>query len=209
MILFTSFYAIVAAAIGYLIGSIPFGLLLTRYFGAGDIRQIGSGNIGATNVLRTGRKDLAAATLALDMLKGTFAYFLVGWLYSRALDPSQVLTASLDAAAAAFFGHIYPYWLDFKGGKGVATYLGGLIAASLPGAIAFAATWLAVAGVTRRSSAAALAASVAAPAVILFYIGDPQTGAVFAVMSLMLWLKHEENIKRLIAGAEPKIGEKR
>jgi glycerol-3-phosphate acyltransferase PlsY len=149
-------YALIALLIGYFLGAIPFGLLLTRFAGTADLRSIGSGNIGATNVLRTGRKDLAAATLVLDALKATAAYLIPFALFGDE-------KVALAGAAGAFFGHLYPVWLRFKGGKGVATFLGGLIGAAWPAALVFAAVWLAVAAITRYSSAAALAASLAAP----------------------------------------------
>ena len=148
-----------ALVVGYLFGSVPFGLLLTRLAGVGDLRKIGSGNIGATNVLRTGRKDLAAATLVLDALKATFAVILAKTFFGE--------SAALTAAAGAFLGHLYPVWLRFKGGKGVATFLGGLLGAFWPGALAFAFVWLSIAYFTRYSSAAALGASLAAPIVAL------------------------------------------
>ena len=145
-----SLYALLALGIGYVLGSVPFGLILTRLAGAGDLRAIGSGNIGATNVLRTGRKDLAALTLLLDALKATLAYLLAAAMFHDE-------AAALAGAAGAFFGHLYPVWLGFKGGKGVATFLGGLIGADLRVALAFAVAWLAVAALSRYSSAAALA----------------------------------------------------
>ena len=185
---------------GYLLGSIPFGLLLTRAFGAGDLRKIGSGNIGATNVLRTGRRDLAAATLALDAGKAAAAYVAAA-LYFH--DDG----AGLAAAAGAFLGHLYPIWLKFRGGKGVATFLGGLIAAFWPAALGFAAVWLAVAAATRFSSAAALAGSVAAP-VIAYALGAPSVAVIFGVLAALLWLRHSENIARLARGAETRIGSK-
>ena len=149
-------YALIALVIGYLLGAIPFGLILTRFAGTADLRSIGSGNIGATNVLRTGRKDLAAATLVLDALKATAAYLIVlAWFHDESV--------ALAGAAGAFLGHLYPVWLKFKGGKGVATFLGGLIGAAWPAALVFAFVWLAVAAISRYSSAAALAASLAAP----------------------------------------------
>ena len=195
-----SLNALAALAIGYLLGSIPFGLILTRLAGAGDLRAIGSGNIGATNVLRTGRKDLAAATLVFDALKATLAYLVAGMLFHDE-------TASLAGAAGAFFGHLYPIWLCFRGGKGVATFLGGLLGASLPAAAAFALVWLAVAAATRYSSAAALAASVAAP-VEAWAMGQSVVAAVFGGLALLLWIKHSANIERLIAGTETTIGGK-
>jgi glycerol-3-phosphate acyltransferase PlsY len=193
-------YAFLALAIGYLLGSIPFGLLLTRLAGTADLRSIGSGNIGATNVLRTGRKDLAAATLVLDAAKATAAYALAAVLFHNE-------AASLAGAAGAVFGHLYPLWLRFRGGKGVATFLGGLIGAWLPAAIAFALVWLATAAATRYSSAAALAASLAAPLAALA-MGQNGVAAVFGALALLLWIKHSANIERLIAGTETKIGGK-
>jgi len=190
--------AIAALALGYLLGSIPFGLLLTRAAGTRDLRSIGSGNIGATNVLRTGRKDLAAATLVLDALKATVAYVVAVVLFRDE-------AAGLAGAAGAFLGHLYPVWLRFRGGKGVATFIGGLIAACWPAAIAFALVWLAVAFVTRYSSAAALAATLAAPLVALA-IGASAVASTFGALGILLWLKHSANIKRLFAGAETKIG---
>jgi glycerol-3-phosphate acyltransferase PlsY len=188
-----------AFAFGYLLGSIPFGVILTRIAGAGDVRSIGSGNIGATNVFRTGRKGLAVATLAGDALKGTLAVLVAGVLGDGELP--------LVAGLGAFLGHLYPVWLKFKGGKGVATYIGVLIALSWPVAIAFCVIWLAVAGLTRYSSVAALAASAATP-VLLAFAGDPRTMLLFIFLTLLLWLRHHENIARLIAGAEGKIGRK-
>ena len=184
--------------LGYLFGSIPFGLLLTRMAGTADLRGLGSGNIGATNVLRTGRKDLAAATLLLDAAKATLAYLAASWL---ARDDA----AGLAAAAGAFLGHLYPVWLKFKGGKGVATFIGGLIAASWPAALTFAVVWLGVAAITRYSSAAALAASVAAP-LAAFALGDMQVGWVFAILAALVWMKHAPNIGRLARGTESRIG---
>jgi glycerol-3-phosphate acyltransferase PlsY len=194
-----------ALALGYLLGSIPFGLLLTRFAGAGDLRAIGSGNIGATNVLRTGRKDLAAATLLLDALKATAAVVLANLLFGPA--------TALAGAAGAFFGHLYPVWLRFHGGKGVATFLGGLIGLmclggpAWPCAIAFAVVWVATAAVTRYSSAAALAASVAAPLAALA-LGDTMVATVFGALAAILWIRHSANITRLLAGTETKIGRK-
>jgi len=189
---------LIALVLGYLLGSIPFGLLLTRLAGAGDLRSIGSGNIGATNVLRTGRKDLAAATLVLDALKATLAFVLPALLFA---DES----AGLAGAAAAFLGHVYPVWLRFRGGKGVATFLGGLIGAAWPAAIGFALVWLGVAAVTRYSSAAALAASLAAP-IIALAVGQREVALVFGALAVLLWIKHAPNIERLRKGAESRIG---
>jgi glycerol-3-phosphate acyltransferase PlsY len=192
--------ALAALAIGYLLGSIPFGLILTRLAGTGDLRAIGSGNIGATNVLRTGRKDLAAATLVLDALKATLAYLLAGMLFHDE-------TASLAGAAGAFFGHLYPVWLRFRGGKGVATFLGGLLGACWPAAIVFALVWLGVAAATRYSSAAALAASLAAPLAALA-LGAAPAAILFALLAALLWVRHSANIARLLAGTETTIGKK-
>jgi acyl phosphate:glycerol-3-phosphate acyltransferase len=186
--------------IGYVLGSIPFGLLLTRIAGTQDLRSIGSGNIGATNVLRTGRKDLAAATLLLDALKGTFAVVLAGSFFG----PS----GALAGAAGAFLGHLYPVWLGFRGGKGVATFLGCLIGFAWPAALVFAAVWLAIAWTTRYSSAAALTASAAAPLVLFFGLREPVAGFLFALLAALLWIKHSANIGRLMSGAETKIGQK-
>jgi len=188
-----------ALGLGYLLGAIPFGLILTRLAGAGDLRAIGSGNIGATNVLRTGRKDLAVATLVLDALKATLAVALAAVLFGP--------PTGLAAAAGAFFGHLYPVWLGFRGGKGVATFLGGLIGAFWPAAIVFALVWLATAASTRYSSAAALAASVAAPLAALA-MGKSEVAYLFGALAALLWIKHGANIGRLIAGTETKIGRK-
>ena len=188
-----------ALVVGYLFGSVPFGLILTRLAGLGDVRAIGSGNIGATNVLRTGRKDLAATTLALDALKATLAVAFA----QTAFGPST----GLSAAAGAFLGHLFPIWLGFRGGKGVATFLGGMLGVFWPGAIAFAITWLLVAYVTRYSSMAALAASLIAPLAALVW-GRSDVAIVFFVLALLLWLRHAENVRRLIKGAETKIGAK-
>jgi glycerol-3-phosphate acyltransferase PlsY len=189
-----------ALGLGYLLGSIPFGLILTRLAGTANLRSVGSGNIGATNVLRTGRKDLAAATLVLDALKGTLAVVAAARLFGGPMSP-------LAGAAGAFLGHVYPVWLRFRGGKGVATFLGGLIGTFWPGAIVFALVWLAVAASTRYSSAAALAASLAAPLAALA-VGANAVAAVFGALAALLWIKHSANIERLIAGTEPKIGGK-
>lgn len=195
---FPFFPDLLAVALGYLLGSIPFGLLLTRVAGTTDIRSIGSGNIGATNVLRTGRKDLAAATLLLDAAKGAAAAAL-GALLSPA--------GATIAAAAAFVGHIAPVWLGFRGGKGVATFLGALFGLHWPAGLAFAAIWLTVAGLFRYSSLSALVASAASP-LVLAAGGRYGDAAVFAAMAALLWWKHRENIARLIAGTESRIGQK-
>ncbi|MGO8833163.1 MAG: glycerol-3-phosphate 1-O-acyltransferase PlsY [Roseiarcus sp.] len=187
-------------ALGYLCGSIPFGLLLTRAAGTADLRSIGSGNIGATNVLRTGRKDLAAATLLLDALKGTAAV-----LIARALLGAD---AAFAAALGAFLGHLYPVWIGFRGGKGVATFLGCLIAVDWRAALVFAAAWLAVAALTRFSSASALAASALSPLALWSWLGRPQAALVFTLLAALLWFKHRANIGRLLRGRETRIGER-
>ena len=186
--------------LGYLCGSIPFGLILTRIAGTADLRSIGSGNIGATNVLRTGRKDLAAATLILDALKGTAAVLLAYSYLGGA--------ASLAAAIGAFLGHLYPVWIGFRGGKGVATFLGCLIGVAWQAALVFVVVWLAVAALTRYSSAAALAASVLAPLMFYLWLGRPYAGLVFALLAALLWVKHRANIERLLKGNETKIGQR-
>jgi acyl phosphate:glycerol-3-phosphate acyltransferase len=191
-------YFLAALAFGYLLGSIPFGVILTRLAGLGDIRQVGSGNIGATNVLRTGRKGLAAATLVGDALKGTVAV-LIAWQGG----PNTAVLAALGA----FLGHLFPVWLGFKGGKGVATFLGCLIGLSPAAALAFAAIWIGVAVVFRYSSLSALVASAATP-VVLWLLGERQMAEITAVMALLLWFKHRENIRRLRAGSEGRIGQK-
>jgi glycerol-3-phosphate acyltransferase PlsY len=185
-----------ALAIGYLLGSIPFGLIFTRIAGLGDIRAIGSGNIGATNVLRTGRRGLAAATLLGDALKGTAAV-----LICQAIGPE----AALVAGFGAFIGHVFPVWLKFKGGKGVATYLGVLAGLFWPAALVFAVAWLAVAALTRYSSLSALVASAAAP-VALYFFGETAAGHLFILLAVLLWWRHRDNIRRLASGAETKIG---
>nr|WP_294505024.1 glycerol-3-phosphate 1-O-acyltransferase PlsY [uncultured Rhodopila sp.] len=182
---------------GYLLGSIPFGLLLTRAAGAGDIRAIGSGNIGATNVLRTGRKGLAAATLVLDALKGAAAVLIVRALASEDL--------ALYAGLAAVLGHLFPVWLNFKGGKGVATGLGVLIAASWPAGLAACAVWLLVAGTARISSLAALGAFATAPLAALIMENFGVVKLAFTI-AVLVFVRHQANIRRLIAGTEPRIG---
>jgi glycerol-3-phosphate acyltransferase PlsY len=189
---------LIALVIGYLLGSIPFGLLLTRLGGTEDLRSVGSGNIGATNVLRTGRKDLAAATLVLDALKGTAAV-LIGAQFGE----YQAVIAGLGA----FLGHLYPAWLKFNGGKGVATFLGCALGLAWPGALVFAVVWLGVAFATRYSSAAALAASAATP-IALWAMGRPQPAELFVALAVLLWFKHWPNISRLMDGTETKIGAK-
>ena len=194
-----SYGGALALALGYCFGSIPYGLVLTRLFGVGDLRSIGSGNIGATNVLRTGRKGLAAATLLLDALKATLAVVAASWAFGP--------PTGLAAAAGAILGHMHPIWLRFRGGKGVATYLGGLIGLAWPAAIVFVLVWLAVAGLTRYSSAAALAATLASP-VAVAAIGESGAALVFAALSALIWMKHSANIVRLLKGSESKIGQK-
>ena len=184
-------------AIGYLLGSIPFGLLLTRAAGGPDVRTIGSGNIGATNVLRTGRKGLAAATLLCDAFKGTVAVLLVGYLYGY--------DAALVAGLGAFLGHLFPVWLKFKGGKGVATYIGLLIGLAWPAALIFIGLWLVVAYFSRYSSLAALIASALTP-VGLLGLGEPNAAALFFLLTILLWVMHRANIRRLLNGDEGKIG---
>jgi acyl phosphate:glycerol-3-phosphate acyltransferase len=182
---------------GYLCGAIPFGVLLTRLAGAPDVRSIGSGNIGATNVLRTGRKGLAGATLLGDMLKGTAAVFLAHF-YSA--------DAAIVAALGAFLGHLFPVWLGFKGGKGVATYIGLLLGfQAWLALLAFCAIWLAVAAASRYSSLGALIASAAMP-VVLWWHGDITQAELFLALTVLLWIMHRANIARLVSGAESKIG---
>jgi glycerol-3-phosphate acyltransferase PlsY len=186
-----------AFVFGYLCGSIPFGIVLTRLTGGPDIRAIGSGNIGATNVLRTGRKGLAAATLVGDMLKGTVAVLLTTALLGK--------DAAIAAAFGAFLGHLFPVWLNFRGGKGVATYIGVLLGIAWPAAIVFCAIWLVIAALTRYSSLAALIASAATP-LFLWWQGDRRTAAAFLLLSVLLWIMHRANIARLLHGDEGKIG---
>lgn len=192
-------YIAVAAAVGYLFGSIPFGLLLTRIAGTTDIRSIGSGNIGATNVLRTGRKDLAAATLLLDGLKGTAAVLITARMWGA--------DAALGAACGALLGHVLPVWLSFRGGKGVATFLGCLLGVSWPAGLIFAAMWIVMALVFRFSSASALVATLATPLVLLAF-GQSGPALVFFVLALLVWWMHRANIGRLMAGTEGRIGQK-
>jgi acyl phosphate:glycerol-3-phosphate acyltransferase len=183
---------------GYLCGSIPFGILLTRVAGAPNLRSVGSGNIGATNVLRTGRKGLAAATLGGDMLKGTVAVVAIGLLGGR--EPA------LYAALGAFLGHLFPVWLGFKGGKGVATYIGLLLGLALWLALAaFCVIWLAIAALTRYSSLAALIASAATP-IVLWWSGHAPEAKLFFLLTVLIWFMHRANIARLISGTESKIG---
>ncbi|MGO4564948.1 glycerol-3-phosphate 1-O-acyltransferase PlsY [Rhizobium sp. 2YAF20] len=191
--------ALAALAIGYVLGSIPFGLVLTRMAGLGDVRKIGSGNIGATNVLRTGNKKLAAATLLLDSFKGTAAVLIAYNLFGE--------EAGILAGFAAFIGHIFPIWIGFKGGKGVATYLGVLLGLAPLMAATFAIVWIALAFVTRYSSLSALVATLVIP-VALWILGADKIAVAMAVMTVISWWKHKTNIARLAAGRESKIGAK-
>jgi acyl phosphate:glycerol-3-phosphate acyltransferase len=189
----------VAFILGYLLGSIPFGLILTKFAGTQDLRSIGSGNIGATNVLRTGRKGLAAATLICDALKGTLAVVIAGYFGGP--------NAAMLAAFGAFLGHLFPVWLKFKGGKGVAVYIGVLIGLFWPAAVAFCLLWIATAATTRYSSLSALVASFVTP-IFLWWFGHPALASLFAVLTLLLFYMHRENIRRLQAGTEGRIGAK-
>ena len=189
-----------AFLIGYLLGSIPFGMILTRLAGTQDLRTIGSGNIGATNVLRTGHKGLAAATLIGDMLKGTVAVIIAG-----SIDGPN---AAMLAALGAFLGHLFPVWLRFRGGKGVATYIGVLLGLFWPAALIFAVIWIGTATTTRYSSLSALVAAFVTP-LFLWFFGHNALASLFAVLTLLLFYMHRENIKRLQAGTEGKIGEKK
>jgi len=189
-----------ALILGYLLGSIPFGLIFTRLAGTQDIRGIGSGNIGATNVLRTGRKGLAAATLVGDLVKGTAAVLIAAALWGR--------DASLIAGLAAFIGHVFPVWLRFKGGKGVATYAGVLLAVAWPVALVLIAVWAAIAASTRYSSLAALIAGPLAPLLLLLWFGDRAAALMFAALTVLVYIMHRDNIARLLAGTESRIGAK-
>jgi glycerol-3-phosphate acyltransferase PlsY len=192
-------YFLAALVLGYLLGSIPFGLLLTRSAGLGDIRKVGSGNIGATNVLRTGRKGLAAATLLGDALKGAAAVLLMFWIWG----PNTAIVAAIGAV----LGHLFPVWLKFRGGKGVATFIGCLIGLKLAAAAVFAAIWLVLAFATRYSSLSALVATAATPPV-LWWLGERQMAEAFVFLAILLFWKHRENIRRLVAGTEGRIGQK-
>ncbi len=212
---------------GYLLGSIPFGLLLTRATGLGDVRHIGSGNIGATNVLRTGNKTVAAATLLLDALKATAAVLVCHWLLQRywnfpvdyvpGTEPGLAITGYSDAHRAyvmaaiagfgAFLGHIYPVWLGFKGGKGVATYIGAMLGIYWPAALMFCGIWIIAALLARMSSLASLTACAIAPLYPLI-LGEWMIGCLLMVMSILVFLTHSANIERIRAGTEPKIGAK-
>jgi acyl phosphate:glycerol-3-phosphate acyltransferase len=186
-----------AFVFGYLCGSIPFGIVLTRLAGTEELRSVGSGNIGATNVLRTGRKGLAAATLLGDMLKGTAAVLLAGVIFRQ---DAAVITAALGA----FLGHLFPVWLKFKGGKGVATYIGLLLGLAWLAALAFCAVWLVTALLSRYSSLAALVASALTPA-ILWGLNDQRLATLFLLLTVLLWFTHRGNIARLMNGTESKI----
>ena len=202
--------------IGYLLGSIPFGLVITRLAGLGDIRDIGSGNIGATNVLRTGRKDLALATLVLDAGKAGLAFFVclwaMGWYYrsyAPGAEPAAFFSMGLVGGAAAFFGHCFPVWLKFKGGKGVATFVGLLLASMWQVGLAFAAAWLLTVAIFRMSSLGALVATALAPAAV-WYFGYGEFAATIAVaLALLIYWRHRANLSRIVAGTEPKIGAKK
>ena len=224
-----SFWSLAAVAFGYLLGSVPFGLILTRMAGLGDVRAIGSGNIGATNVLRTGNKKLAAVTLALDMLKGTAAVLIAYWLAVSFNDGTtstamqQNFAVWMPAGVGAFLGHVYPVWLNFKGGKGVATYIGVLLGWWWQAALLFCGVWLVTAFLTRYSSLSAILAAIVTPLALYWHAHTdvtPTTDTIAAVLSgqilimsyaaaalsgLLIW-KHRENIGRLIAGEESRIG---
>jgi glycerol-3-phosphate acyltransferase PlsY len=189
----------VALILGYLLGSIPFGLILTKLAGTADLRSIGSGNIGATNVLRTGRKGLAAATLICDVLKGTVAVIIAGYYGGP--------NAAMLAALGAFLGHLFPVWLKFRGGKGVAVYIGVLIGLFWPAAVVFCVLWTATAATSRYSSLSALVASFVTP-LFLWWFGHAALASLFAVLTMLLFYMHRENIKRLQAGTEGRIGAK-
>jgi glycerol-3-phosphate acyltransferase PlsY len=191
---------ILTAVLAYLLGSIPFGIVITRAMGLGDLRQIGSGNIGATNVLRTGSKGAALATLVLDAAKGGIAVLVARWFLGE--DAAQL------AGLSAFLGHLFPVWLGFRGGKGVATFLGILIALSWQVGLAACATWLAVALVSRTSSVAALAAA-GTSSLWLFWFNEGRMFFLIVVLTLLVYIRHAENLKRIKAGTEPKIGQKK
>ncbi|MCM2395630.1 glycerol-3-phosphate 1-O-acyltransferase PlsY [Rhizobium sp. S95] len=190
---------IAVLSLGYLLGSIPFGLVLTRLAGLGDLRSIGSGNIGATNVLRTGNKKLAAATLLLDALKATAAAVIAQAVFGH--------NAGLLAGFAAFIGHLFPVWLGFKGGKGVATYIGTLLGVAPLMVLVFAIVWLSIAYLSRYSSLSALVATLVIP-VVLWILGAQEASLVTSAMTVITYWRHKPNIERLIAGTESKIGQK-
>jgi glycerol-3-phosphate acyltransferase PlsY len=191
---------ILTAVLAYLLGSIPFGIVITRALGLGDLRKIGSGNIGATNVLRTGNKGAALATLVLDAAKGGIAVLIARALLAE--DAAQL------AGLSAFLGHLFPIWLGFKGGKGVATFLGTLIALAWPLGLAVCATWLVVAVITRTSSIAALLAA-ASTSLWLFYFDQARMLILVILLTILVYIRHAENLKRIKAGTEPKIGQKK
>lgn len=193
-------YYLAALAFGYVLGSTPFGLLITRFAGQGDIRQIGSGNIGATNVLRTGSKKLAALTLLGDGLKGTAAVLIARYFYGQEI--------ALIAGLGAFLGHLFPFWLKFKGGKGVATFLGVLLGLFWPMFLVAALIWIGMAAVFRYSSLSALIATAATPLLLYAVFHQVQLAEMFLLLTVLLWAKHHENIGRLIKGQESKIGSK-
>src|SRR5882672_10020294 len=192
-------FLVVAFLLGYLFGSIPFGLVFTRLAGTADLRSIGSGSIGATNVLRTGSKGLAVATLVCDALKGTIAVVIAGYYGGP--------NAAMLAALGAFLGHLFPVWLKFRGGKGVAVYIGVLIGLFWPAAVVFCVLWAATAATSRYSSLSALVASFVTP-IFLWWFGHPALASLFAVLTMLLFYMHGENIRRLQAGTEGRIGEK-
>jgi acyl phosphate:glycerol-3-phosphate acyltransferase len=207
----SSISLLLAGLIGYLLGAIPFGLVFTRMAGLGDIRAVGSGNIGATNVLRTGNKALAAATLACDVAKGAAAVLLAWWAFGLASaggDTAHDVSTFSPAHAAglgAFLGHLFPAWLGFKGGKGVATYIGVIGALFWPAALVFCGVWLVAAKLWRYSSLSALIAAIVTPVATLA-LGQTTTAVLLGMLSILLILKHDNNIRRLIAGTEPRIG---
>jgi len=191
--------AIAVASFAYLMGSVPFGMVITRIMGLGNLRDIGSGNIGATNVLRTGNKLAAFLTVVFDAGKGAVAVFLAGYLFGQ--------TAAQIAGLFAFLGHLYPVWLRFKGGKGVAVFLGILLAINFWAGLAACLTWLATAIIVRISSVSALVSSLLAP--VWLYLIDTKSGVLFVIiMTLLIWVKHNDNIKRILKGTEPKIGKR-
>lgn len=196
---------VAAALLGYLLGSIPFGLVLTRLAGLGDIRQIGSGNIGATNVLRTGNKALAFATLLLDSGKGAVAALVALDLAGRFLGPDMAMMAAVLAAGGAMLGHSFPVWLGFKGGKGVATAIGVLLAVCWPVGLLACLTWLVVAGLFRISSLSALTAIALSP-LTGWWFGGPLVAGLCLFIAILVFIRHEANIRRLLKGEEPKIG---
>ena len=193
-------HILLALAFGYLLGSIPFGVVLTKLTGGPDLRAVGSGNIGATNVLRTGSKALAAATLIGDMLKGTVAV-----LVAQQFGLGAAIAGGLAAGLGAFLGHLFPVWLGFKGGKGVATYIGVLLALVWQAALVFGVIWIAVAAATRYSSLSGLVASAAMPA-LLWFMGYPADAALFLILTTLIWFMHRANIARLLNGTEARIG---